>query len=42
MHQKIDAGVLAARNDPVALFYSILGVINMDNKLKYELAINFD
>lgn len=42
MHQKVDAGVFAARNDPVALFYSVLGVINMDNKLKYELAVNFD
>lgn len=42
LYQKIDPSVLSHRNDPVALFYTILGVLNMPKAAKYELATSFD
>ena len=40
--QRIDGKVFAQRNDPVALFYCVIGILNIDNQLKYTLATSFD
>jgi hypothetical protein len=39
---RIDPTVFTSKNDPVALFYSILGILNMDNITKYDLAVSFE
>jgi hypothetical protein len=39
---KIDSAVFAQRNDPLALFYSILGILALPNAEKYSIATTFD
>ena len=42
LYQRIDSTIFSNRNDPIAVFYGILGVIDIGNEDKYELAISFD
>ena len=42
LYQKIDPTIFSHKNDPIALFYSILGILNMPKTVKYELATSFD
>lgn len=42
MAARVDPTILALRNDPVAVFYAILSLLDMDNTSKYDLAIRFD
>jgi hypothetical protein len=39
---RVDPTILALCNDPVAVFYAILSLLNMDNTSKYNLATCFD
>ena len=39
---RVDSQIFTQRNDPVALFYSILGILDIDNTTKYHTAISFN
>ena len=42
IYQKIDPNIFAVKNDSVGIFYSILGIIDMDMRSKYQIAISFN
>jgi len=42
IYQKIDPDIFAVKNDSVGIFYSILGIIDMDIRSKYQIAISFN
>lgn len=39
---RIDLNVFNQKNDPIAIFYCILGVISLNKDSKYKIAITFD
>lgn len=42
VQKKIDCAVFTKKTDPIAIYYSILGIVNIPNEKKYEAAITFN
>lgn len=42
VYNRINPTVFTTKSDSIAILYSILGIIDMDNLLKYKIAISFD